>query len=61
MSDETVVPPPSPVVQERAPYPQPERADDTTAYLVKTLVAVVLGPKLSPLLVSWGFRLIPSL
>ena len=51
--------PGSPVVQERALDPQPERSDDTTSYLVKTLVAVVLGPKLSPYLVSWGIPLDP--
>ena len=51
--------PPTAIVQERSDDPQAERSDDITSYLVKTLVAVVLGPKLSPYLVSWGIPLDP--
>jgi hypothetical protein len=47
------------IVANRDPIPQPERADDTTSYLVKTLVAVVLGPKISPYLVALGIPLDP--
>lgn len=38
--------------------PQP---DDTAAVITKMIVGIILGPKLSPILISWGIPADPIL